>query len=819
MYNVAANFHTLAIQDAPKTRVRIYFIDDTVDCTDDNDVQTNGTLLVGAAGDTDSNGRIAEGGITFQEFFNPEKNVMIGDCVSSQIEMTLLNFDGALDGFAFGRCKVYLDVYDTANSVWLPCPMGVYLIEQPTKTKQKLIVANGFDQMQKLDASADSWWSAIDWTSGVSFLQLINSLAAEVGVSVSTNTASAIENSGASFGFAVTDCNGVTFRQVLGLIGEATATTARFDRDGALDMRWFKAAKISGNTVTINTDTIGNQCLSIDIAEYSVAQYGRLKYKIGSFSATAGIGNGDNIYYIVDNPFLNPQLPDGMGGFGLNNVVIQIYKLGAYYPIQGKFIMDWSIESGDIINIIRNSTTYSMPIYQQKMTWRGGFVVSDASNDGDPIRPEWSTRSNEEFPIYSEKTRRCEETISAVGWYRIIRMDYGIHAVDNPTGSACPIFDINIVRDKFENHTIQYRGGYNTDGLFCNERSKSRTPLGIDKIRFIYANSGTQAGPAYIDIHCSSSYSALVSVFYNVYVKTGRQVTTFSVPLEPVADTPAGETVQSEYTFARTGAVESLPFGDTTFNGAIDITQRRCSATLSSAGWYRVLQTVDNAGEVFSFEICRKAISNNNETHTIDYHMDYGGKNYFLNETSVSGNLYIDAIRYTYDNSYGYIDIHYNSATASEVFVHFFATGCNDTNANTVAMGLASVADAPIGETVQATYDFVLNTDDSATVSVGSDANDIVVSGTKLYKHGKIVTGFVKVNTKSISAGGWRNMAVIPSGFRPPYDIDFAGINNSEDTFVHARIFASSGNISIWPTSAIASGKYIYISFTYHTDE
>ena len=58
MYNVAANFHTLAIQDAPHTRVRIYFIDSTVDCTDDNDVQTNGTLLVGAVGDTDSNARI-----------------------------------------------------------------------------------------------------------------------------------------------------------------------------------------------------------------------------------------------------------------------------------------------------------------------------------------------------------------------------------------------------------------------------------------------------------------------------------------------------------------------------------------------------------------------------------------------------------------------------------------------------------------------------------------------------------------------------------------------------------------------------------------
>ena len=59
MYPVNSTFHTLSVKDAPKTRVRIYFIGDAVDCTDDNAVQTNGTLLVGAVGDTDSNGRIA----------------------------------------------------------------------------------------------------------------------------------------------------------------------------------------------------------------------------------------------------------------------------------------------------------------------------------------------------------------------------------------------------------------------------------------------------------------------------------------------------------------------------------------------------------------------------------------------------------------------------------------------------------------------------------------------------------------------------------------------------------------------------------------
>ena len=63
MYPVSANFHTLAIQDAPKTRVRVYFINDYVDCTDDADVVANGTLLVGAVGDTDSNGRIGQNGV------------------------------------------------------------------------------------------------------------------------------------------------------------------------------------------------------------------------------------------------------------------------------------------------------------------------------------------------------------------------------------------------------------------------------------------------------------------------------------------------------------------------------------------------------------------------------------------------------------------------------------------------------------------------------------------------------------------------------------------------------------------------------------
>lgn len=401
MYPVSANFHTLSIQDAPKTRVRIYFIGDAVDCTDDNAVQTNGTLLKWAAGDTDSNGRIGQNGITFSEFFNPDKNIQVGAAVSSQIGMTLLNTDGALDNFQYGRCKVYLDVYDSANSAWLACPMGVYIIELPTKRKVQLINAVGFDQMTKLDAICDTWWIGLNWSGGLTLLQIVNSMATQLGVSVSSNTASAIVNSSLTYTAAPFDCVEVTYREVLEYIAEATGTVARFDRNGALDLRWLKTPTISGNPATINTDTVGNQCLALDVGEYTVAQINRLRIKLAEGDTGATVGTGTNEYVIQNNLFLN-----GANATEIVNKITPIYNrlnaVSAYNPIIGKFIYDWSLEAGDIINIVNDSTTYAIPIFQQTMTWRGGYVVADLICDGDKVRPALDDLSRSFYRVNSD---------------------------------------------------------------------------------------------------------------------------------------------------------------------------------------------------------------------------------------------------------------------------------------------------------------------------------------------------------------------------------------------------------------------------------
>lgn len=400
MYNVSANFHTLAIQDAPTTRVRIYFIGSGVDCTDDNDVQTNGTLLKWAVGDTDSNRRIGQDGIKFTEYYNPEYNVTIGRAVSSQIEMTLINTDGALDSFGFGRCKVYLDVYDSVNSAWLACPMGVYIIELPTRRKQQLIHVFGYDQMQKLDQICDSWWAGLDFSGGLTLLQIVNSMASQLGISVSYNTASSIVNSTVTYTAAPLDCVQVTYREVLEDIAEATGTVARFDRDGALDMKWFTVPLINGASIKIDADTVGNQCLGFDIAEYSVKIIDQINVKIAEGDVGVSVGSGTNQYTILDNLFLNGSSADiTTRATALRN---RLRSLNPYKPIQTELIWDWSIESGDIFTIKRNGTWQKAIIFQQVMTWRGGYVVSDITSSGDPERPETNAELRDYYRLDSE---------------------------------------------------------------------------------------------------------------------------------------------------------------------------------------------------------------------------------------------------------------------------------------------------------------------------------------------------------------------------------------------------------------------------------
>ena len=240
-------------------------------------------------------------------------------------------------------------------------------------------------------------------------------MAAQRGVFVSANTAAALVNSSVTYTEPPFSCVEVTYREVLEYIAEATGTIARFDRDGYLDLRFFSAAQIGGNTVTINADTVGNTCLDIDIAEYQAAAVDLLKVKIAEDDIGVTVGSGTNQYTIVNNLFLY-----GSTATIITNRATPIYNrlngLGAYTPIQAKLIYDWSLEAGDIINIVRDSTTYPALIFQQTLTWRGGYVTADILADGDNVRPVMDYDERASYRMASEMSQKVgdNEIISKI---------------------------------------------------------------------------------------------------------------------------------------------------------------------------------------------------------------------------------------------------------------------------------------------------------------------------------------------------------------------------------------------------------------------
>ena len=154
--------------------------------------------------------------------------------------------------------------------------------------------------------------------------------------------------------------------------------------------------------------------------------------------------------------------------------------------------------------------------------------------------------------------------------------------------------------------------------------------------------------------------------------------------------------------------------GDLTAGGVLDVTQRRCYANLSQAGWYRVLAI--NTGSAQAAQA--------NNAFTIDFHITTQYKTaqntahfirllavyqniYFDDETSrtVGSSTIIDGIRYTVDGSTAYVDIHYKGTSENQVSCDFDVNTSADAQSLFVPGGLVKVADGGVG-TVLSSYSF-----------------------------------------------------------------------------------------------------------------
>lgn len=154
----------------------------------------------------------------------------------------------------------------------------------------------------------------------------------------------------------------------------------------------------------------------------------------------------------------------------------------------------------------------------------------------------------------------------------------------------------------------------------------------------------------------------------------------------------------------------------------IDYTPRRCSATLSSAGWYRVMEysassataPIGGTSFVVDLTITRAFNNTNNEIHRLSLVADYNNIA-FVDEMSKSNAVAIDKVRYMRNDSNAYIDIHYNVSVSNDCYVNMDVKTDPAAQANFASVTPYSVGASPSGETELANYTFAANTNVART--------------------------------------------------------------------------------------------------------
>lgn len=260
--------------------------------------------------------------------------------------------------------------------------------------------------------------------------------------------------------------------------------------------------------------------------------------------------------------------------------------------------------------------------------------------------------------------------------------------------------------------------------------------------------------------------------------------------------------------------------GNTTLNGVLDVANRRCYATLSSSGWYRVFNVTGGLGRAGSsftitLHIGRSFTNTTNELHTVTLFANYDNRE-FSSEVSKSNALGITKVRYTTDGSNnGHIDIYYDLTAENIVYVNF-NVHCRPENAYLIrynAVTPTAVADSPSGETVVTEYTFANNTTINETVPKNSSFG---ASTFTCYARRRNGIGVVYLNVAVPATSSWSETTMCTmTTFKPSINMAFTVNGQGGSTFLVQ--FYTSGNITIWAPSATAA-QFLRGSFVLFVD-
>lgn len=267
-------------------------------------------------------------------------------------------------------------------------PLGTFYFNTPEQRRVANISCEALDGMQKFNVDVDDWWAGLKWplTRG----QLLQSLCAEVGVTLKTTT---FPGSTESIASAPMAGNGLVGKDVLGWIAETACAYARMSRDDKLELVWFTAQ---------NVKLTQNQHFGDSPAEYETPAVQALHVQVANTDLGVMLPEGGtgNEYQVLDNPLYYGSTEAEIRGKA-QDLYEKLIAFPAYTPNSVDAVCDWSMEPGDIIQVVGgDGTTRTLPIFRMTLKWGGGWARATYECTGGTGRKPAPQSKRREFAAY-----------------------------------------------------------------------------------------------------------------------------------------------------------------------------------------------------------------------------------------------------------------------------------------------------------------------------------------------------------------------------------------------------------------------------------
>lgn len=354
-----------------------------------------------------------DSGLIVNDIFNGDTDLVFGKTVCKQINVRILN-SSRLDGLSWTG-EFLLQMWVEISSVEYTCDIGYFTGEKPRNvTTARYIDFTAYDRMKRFDELADGFLESLTYPIQTRWIFL--ALAQSVGLSGQLdNVPQTIR--GRSFASAPTDINGYTKRDILGWIAEQCGSYAVITPDGACKLKWFQNTWDHSVTPTeefrvesadLNPGLTWNQFDALsnadqeamtcnDIAGYKEA-YAVERMMVNQvdsdFTVNYPSAVGENVYAIVDNPFVIVSSWDDVTNY-VKPLFDRLATFGGYLPFSMECIGDPAVEAGDVITVDINGTTLVAPVFVKTMRWNGA-ITDIYETTGQIPRSAYGTNANKQ---------------------------------------------------------------------------------------------------------------------------------------------------------------------------------------------------------------------------------------------------------------------------------------------------------------------------------------------------------------------------------------------------------------------------------------